>query len=315
MIASQLAISSLLMFDTIRNNTTDLHLHTTCSDGTLTPLQTVTEARQRGLSLIAIADHDTIDGLAPAVQAAVGTGLRILSAIELNTDYKGEEVHILGYGLDPGAAALQEALKKMREGRAGRNLAILARLKDLGMTLEREQVEAMARGKIIARPHIAKAMVQAGHVGSAQEAFDRFLAKGAAAFIERECLTPQQACQAVTDSGGVAALAHPARIAYKQLVGELLPCGLRALEVYHPDQAARPRRELEAFARAQGLLITGGSDSHGPLSARPVAMGSVRIPAEVGERLLAALSEAVGYRPITPTLPSPIQGEESARRL
>jgi len=275
-----------------KRNPIDLHLHTTCSDGTLTPSQTVEEALRHGLCLIAITDHDTVAGVADALQAASGSGLRVVPAIEFNTDYQGQEVHILGYGIDARTGPLRQALRKMREGRQERNLAMLARLRALGMPLEMEQVAEIAQGEIIARPHIAWAMVQAGYVGSPQQAFDLFLGKGAPAFVERHSLTPQQACEVIRQSGGLAVLAHPARIDYEQLIRELLPFGLRGIEAYHPDHTARNRRELCGLARRVGLLVTGGSDFHGPNSPRPVEMGSVEVPPEVSEALLAALAKS-----------------------
>jgi predicted metal-dependent phosphoesterase TrpH len=268
----------------------DLHLHSTCSDGTLSPAELVKEALRRGLAVISITDHDTLEGIAPALQAASGTGLRVISGIELNTDYKGQEVHILGYGIEAEAAALREALEKMQAGRRRRNQAIVERLRRLGMALEMKQVEEISQGKIVARPHIARAMVKAGYVGSIQEAFDRFLQKGAPAFVERESLTPQQACRALLESNGLPVLAHPMKTDYEPLIQELLPFGLRGIEVYHPDQSPQQRRKLRNLAEKHGLLVTGGSDSHGPDSGRPVEMGSVDIPPKAVERFLAALS-------------------------
>ncbi|NIM04693.1 MAG: PHP domain-containing protein [Armatimonadetes bacterium] len=273
----------------------DLHLHTTCSDGTLSPAETVKEALRRGLSIIAITDHDTAVGIAPALEAASGTGLRVVPGIELNTDYKGQEVHILGYGIDPEAEALRDAHQRMVDARHQRNLAILGRLEALGMGLDVKRVEEIAQGEIVARPHIAKAMVEAGHVGSLQEAFDRFLKKGAPAFVERESLTPQEACQAILRSGGLPVLAHAGKADYEVLIKELLPFGLRGIEAYHTDHSAAQQVKLRNMAERFNLLTTGGSDSHGPKWGRPAEMGSVPIPPEALEKFLAALRETERY--------------------
>jgi predicted metal-dependent phosphoesterase TrpH len=274
-----------------QKNYIDLHLHTTCSDGTLTPAEIVREALGRGLTIIAIADHDTSAGVAPALSAASGTDLWVVPAIELNTDYREQEVHVLGYGIDPEAAALRAALQKMLAGRYNRNLLILERLKELGVPVAWEKVAALAAGEVIARPHLARALVQAGHVKSVQEAFDRFLGKGAPAFIERISLTPQEACRVILESGGLPVLAHPGRINYLELIAELSPCGLRGVEVYHPDISPNKRRKLSALAKKLGLLTTGGSDYHGPDRVHMAEIGSVAVPFEVGRDLAAALSQ------------------------
>lgn len=248
------------------------------------------EALRLGLSLIAICDHDTAEGILPAQRAAAGSPLRVIAGIELNTDYKGLEVHVLGYHMAPEAEALQGALERMRAGRTNRNSEILARLDALGMPLAPELVGEIAAGEIIARPHIAEAMVRAGYVESKQEAFNRFLAKGATAFTERYSLTPLEACRAIVESGGLPVLAHPGKIPYQQIVEELLPAGLRGLEVYHPDNRAGQRRGLLALARRERLLVTGGSDSHGPGSGRQIEMGSMAVPENHIQDFVAALN-------------------------
>jgi 3',5'-nucleoside bisphosphate phosphatase len=269
----------------------DLHLHTTCSDGTLTPEATVAAAQALGVLIIGIADHDTLLGIEPAQQAAVDTDVRVVPGIELNTDYNGAEIHILGYGFTSDAPAIRTALTAMQNGRKNRNQDILDRLRELGMPLHMEQIVQIAQGEVVARPHIAKAMLQAGYVETFQEAFDKYLAKGAAAFRERHSLTPQQACIAVRESGGLPVLAHPGKFAYEPLLAELMPCGLRGMEVYHPDHSAAQKRRLLHHAQSLGLVITGGSDSHGPTSGRPQPIGAGNIPAHIGPTFLAALEK------------------------
>jgi hypothetical protein len=270
----------------------DFHIHTTCSDGTLTPVKIVQEARRLGLSGIAICDHDTVEGIAPAREAAAGSNLLVVPGIELNTDYRGQEVHILGYGFDSEGEVLQNALRRMREGRGNRNLAILSRLEDLGKAVSLEMVKEIAAGEIIARPHIAEALVRSGHVASKQEAFDRFLAKGASAFVERYSLTPLEACRVIAQSGGLAVLAHPGKIDFEAMISQLLPAGLRGLEVYHPDNNPKQRRRLLALAQQFNLLVTGGTDSHGPGSGRQLEMGSVVIPEKAIRDFIGVLGES-----------------------
>lgn len=260
----------------------DLHLHTSCSDGSLSPVQTVAEALRLGLAMIAITDHDTISGVRPAQEAARNTPLIVVSGIELNSDYKGSEVHVLGYGVDLDSPALDRARGTMTAGRHERNLAILERLRELEMPLDLEQVKEIAQGEVIARPHIARAMVNAGYVSSTQEAFDRYLAKNGPAFFERISLTPPEACRAVLESGGIPVLAHPAKVTYRELLPDLLAAGIVGMEAYHPDHTSFQRRQVLEVAQKHNLLITGGSDSHGSESNRDRGIGSIRIPDHVG---------------------------------
>ena len=266
----------------------DLHLHTTASDGLLSPSQLVREAAARGVSLLALTDHDTTEGIAEGRAEASRLGLTLVPGVELSADSPDRDIHFLGYFLDPDDAALQASLRSLRVSRTLRNHEILARLAALGAPLSHDRLLQIAGPGSVGRPHIAAALVEAGHVTSQTEAFSRYLARGKPAFVLRRRLSPARACAIIKAAGGLAVLAHPAKLGSLALVSSLLEAGLDGLEAFHPDHSAKDIESFVSFARERSLLITGGTDSHGPYSERPVSVGSVAIPAWVGEEFLAA---------------------------
>jgi len=254
----------------------DLHLHSTASDGALTPAEVVQAALKHRLQAIALTDHDTAEGVSAAQSAAQGTALRVLAGIELSAEEDGIERHMLGYAFDPTHSALKALLDRLKAGRVARVHAILERLARLGVSLEADRVFAMAHGSSVGRPHVARALVAQGVVSTVSEAFQRYLANGAAAFVPNAQLSPEEAIQTIHQAGGVAVVAHPGRQQdYRALLGRLLPLGVDGVEVYYPDHSQRLIRELRAFAFQHDLLITGGSDFH-----RRDATGSIRIGAQ-----------------------------------
>jgi len=269
----------------------DLHLHTTASDGTLSPEEMVAEALRLGMQVIAPADHDTVLGVEPALQAAQGRGLVVVPAVEINTDYRGREVHLLGYFVDHSSDDLAGALQALREGRRTRNRAILERLAQLGHPVEEARVEQIAGGESVGRPHIAAALVEAGHAASGQQAFERWLGRGKPAFVPRPRFTPRQAVALIRSAGGIAVLAHPAKGGAEDLIPRLVDAGLQGLEAFHTDHTPGATERYLRLARERGLLVTGGTDSHGPSADRPVAMGSVTVPLWVWDQLLQAHRE------------------------
>jgi predicted metal-dependent phosphoesterase TrpH len=266
----------------------DLHLHSTLSDGTWTPEQIVAEARRLGMLAISIADHDHLGGVEPAARAAAGSGVEVIAAVEINTDHCDTDVHILGYHIDLAHRALNRELARVREARLERNRRILRRLDALGCAIEERRVIELAGGGSVGRPHIAAALVEAEYVSSQAEAFDRWLARDRPGFVERYRLEPAQAIAYIRKAGGVAVLAHPAKVRNDQLIPALIEQGLRGIEAYHYDHSAAQARHYVTLSEQLDLLITGGSDSHGPDADRPVAMGSVPVPEEV----LAPLRQA-----------------------
>lgn len=242
----------------------DLHLHTTASDGQLAPAELVELACARALEAIAITDHDTIAGVAEAQAAAHGR-LLVLPGIELSAEDDGQDVHVLGYLLDAAAPGFQARLASFRDDRLTRAQRIVARLAALGCPIAWERVLALANGGAVGRPHIARALVEAGHVASMDEAFSRYLYTGGPAYVSRERLSPEAAVALIRGAGGAAVLAHPGLVAgYAPLVERLAAAGLDGVEVVHPKNPPDVRENLRALARRYDLVMTGGSDFHRP---------------------------------------------------
>jgi len=266
----------------------DLHIHSTLSDGTLSPEQIVARAASLGISAIAIADHDVTEGIEAATSAARPLGLQVVPAVEINTDYHDTEIHILGYFIDPQAPVLVQLLEGIREGRRKRNRQIVQRLNALGVGLSEQRVLEIAGAGSVCRPHIAFAMTEAGYVGSVTEAFDRFLGHGRPAFVPRASVTPQQAMDVIHAAGGISVIAHPLKVRDDSLVDSMIAAGAMGIEAFHTDHTPDQQRHYLAMASRRGLLVTGGTDSHGPLWPRPVEIGSVNIPEWVWPQLLEA---------------------------
>jgi predicted metal-dependent phosphoesterase TrpH len=264
----------------------DLHVHTTASDGTYTPTGVVREALRKGLAILGIADHDTTGGVREAEEAARGTGLTLVPGVELSVGAEEYEIHVLGYFIDPDHAGLQEVLLRLRGARDLRNERIVTRLRELGAPVDLDRVREIAGDGSVGRPHIAKALVEAGHVSSEGEAFGRFLARGKSGYVGRDRLSPAEAAEAIRDVGGVPVLAHPGKLGSRGRIEELLAMGMAGLEAFHSDHDEAHVRLLLAIAEERGLLVTGGTDSHGPDSDRPIEIGSVDVPEWVGQRLL-----------------------------
>lgn len=266
----------------------DLHVHTTASDGTLSPAAMVAWAADQGLAALGIADHDTIGGWAEAIATGRSHGLEIVPACELSTEVEKTEVHILAYYFDPADPGIVELLERMRGGRRRRAEAAVARLHELGHTgVSLERVLQLG-GESVGRPHIARAMVDAGVVRTLAEAFDRFLVRGQPAYIPRPKLTPDEAIGVVRAAGGVSVIAHPGLVRDDNWVRRLIGYGAGGIEAYHTDHSDRQRQFYARWAYDAGLICTGGSDSHGPGGSRTVLPGSVNIAMEAVRQLQAA---------------------------
>lgn len=283
----------------------DLHLHTHYSDGTFTPEEVVRRARSAGLAAIALTDHDTLTGLEPARRAAAsatghggpaticggGSDLEILSGVELTAVFGERELHVLGYGFRPDDAPLQEYLERAQDGRRGRIQAMIDRLREQGVDVSLEEVEAAAGdGDSIGRPHLAEVLVRKKIVRSLPEAFERFIGDRAPCFVHKATLTIESASQLIRAAGGVAVLAHPYRLIEESWIPELVRQGIQGLEVYHPDHTPSVSKHYRQLAEERGLLITGGSDCHGLRKAGGPTLGTVSVPYERVERLKDVLA-------------------------
>lgn len=274
----------------------DLHMHTTASDGRSTPAQLLAEVVTVGITTMAVVDHDTTAGWDEVSAAADAAGVTCVPGIEITAVDHGKDVHILGYGFDRAHGDLVTFLTAQREDRRRRLRDISERLDRLGVPVDMERaVENAGRraGRAVGRPLAAAALVEAGHVADIREAFDRYLGEGRPAFIERQGASPAEVVALIARAGGVAAMAHPGKTQKDHLIPDLIAAGLPAIEVYHPDHDAVETARYRQMAHTFNVLVTGGSDYHGPGSGRSEGFGRVNLPAADFARLAERLGPAV----------------------
>ena len=269
----------------------DLHLHSTASDGVLSPSGLVEKAAALGLTAIALTDHDNVDGIGPAREtAAAYPDLTFIPGVEINTDTPDGEAHILGYLIDHTSSALLEFLEYMRNARLRRAGKILEKLAGLGMPVRMERVREIAGDGSVGRPHIARALLEKKYVGSLKESFDNYLAYGKTAYVPREKVTPAEAVELIIRVNGIPVLAHPLTGGIKDpetLVAELARSGLAGLEAWYGKYSPEERILLVKLAEKYGLITTGGSDYHGLDESAEIMMGEAGVPPEVVDNLLA----------------------------
>ncbi|ABZ83053.1 conserved domain protein [Heliomicrobium modesticaldum Ice1] len=247
----------------------DLHSHSTASDGSLTPRELVALAKREGVGLMALTDHDTVDGVAEARKAGEELGVQILNGVELSVDHEHREMHLLGYRIDPGNPVLQEGLRRLIHYREERNPKIIERLRSMGIPITMEEVTQEAGSTVIGRPHFGRVLVKKGVVASVDEAFARYLGSGKPAYVPKERLLPEEGIALLRRAGGIPVLAHPIFLA-EQSYSELLPllqrlkaAGLMGIEAYYPEHSVHDIRKFVRLAEETGLYVTGGSDFHG----------------------------------------------------
>ena len=262
----------------------DLHTHTTASDGLLSPEQLVEKARQAGVQVLAVCDHDSTEGVDAAVAAGKRSGVEVIPAVEINTDVDQGEVHVLGYFLDHRQLWLQEFLRKLRDGRVNRARQMVEKLNALGIKIDFARVRELARGAI-GRPHVAWAIVEAGAAKSLDEAFTRYIGRNGPAYVERLKVLPEEAVQVILRAGGIPVLAHPGWGFHEPLIPQLVAAGLEGLEAYYPDHTPAMQAHFLSLANQHNLLVTGGTDYHGEGFATKAAIGSQYVPPEVVEKL------------------------------
>jgi 3',5'-nucleoside bisphosphate phosphatase len=279
----------------------DLHIHTTASDGAMSPSEMVRYAKDKGLRAIAITDHDTIEGLGEALSEGERIGIEVIPGIEISAEHSPGSMHLLGYLFDRHHPLLNERLSYLQKARAERNPKIVAKLNQIGIKVTYEEVVKASGGGQVGRPHFAQVLLEKGYVKSFQEAFDRFLKKGASAYVDKLRFTPKEALHFINEAKGVAVLAHPNTLGAKglaeleHLILGLVGHGLRGIEAYYPEHSASDTAQYKALAERCGLVITGGTDYHG-LEGNGlnigVGRGDLKLPYSLVQNLKAILSQS-----------------------
>lgn len=247
----------------------DLHLHTTASDGVMSPSEIVRYAKSKGLQAIAITDHDTIEGLEEGLIESKRIGFEVIPGIEISAEHSPGSMHLLGYLFDIHHPLLKERLAHIQKARAERNPKIVEKLNRMGIKVSYEDVVEVSGGGQVGRPHFAQVLLNKGYVRSFQEAFDRFLKKGAPAYVEKFRFRATEALHFMKEAGGVVVLAHPKTLGLngysevESLLLQLVKDGLKGLEVYYPEHSALEVSQYKALAERCDLVITGGTDFHG----------------------------------------------------
>ena len=281
----------------------DLHIHSTASDGTLTPEEIAARACRLGLEAIAITDHDTVDGVHQLLQNGIPQELRFLTGVEVSTEAPSDfpcrgSLHLLGYGFRPDDAALDRQLQKLQDARRNRNPRIIAKLQDLGINITMEELASGDPLQQTGRPHIARLLLEKGVVASFDEAFEHFIGNDAPAYVDKYRIEIHDAIMLIRQAGGIPVLAHPALIhpignwQLAGLLAELQSFGLLGLEAYYPEHSAAQTQQFLALAEQHSLLVTGGTDFHGAIKP-DIEMGSAdggfQVPFDVYEQLVARL--------------------------
>lgn len=286
--------------------TIDLHTHSTASDGIYTPYELLRLAKETGLEIIALTDHDTTNGLAEATEAARTLQIECLPGIELNTESEEGEVHVLGYFLDVAQPALQATLQRLRDAREHRGQRMVEQLNAHGVQITWERVREIAQGTV-GRPHVARALLEAGYVQSIGEAFEKYLGKGCIGFVPRARLTAVDAVRLIDSANGLPVIAHPLTLPgltrLREQLPELCAAGMVGLETYYGPYTQEDEHDLRALADAYHLIPTGGSDFHGP-GIHPTPLGGRYVPYEAVARLKALAAQRQGRVPPTFVLPA-----------
>ncbi len=274
----------------------DLHLHTTHSDGSFSTREVMTFAKQAGVTALAITDHDIVAGIAEATAIGTELGIEVVPGVEISSRLGESELHILGYFLNWTDPLLAQRLSSLRDSRHTRNPKIVQRLNELGIPITYEEVRALAGTESVGRPHIARLLMEKKFVTSAKEAFDRYLANGRPAFVDRELPLPAQAVQWIREAGGVPVLAHPTWVrtsadGLRTLIRELKATGLGGIEVHYSTHTPSQTTEYLNLAKQCDLVVTGGSDFHG-VTKPDIEVGIGRGQLKVSEKLLDPLRKA-----------------------
>lgn len=271
----------------------DLHVHSTESDGTLTPTELVDEAIKANLSAFALTDHDTVNGIAEARKAAAATSIELVPGVELSTEYKEKEVHMVGLFLDETNPKLLEHLSRFRDNRDNRNQKMYQKLQEEGFDITEEALREMFPDAVLTRAHVARFLVEKGYITSISVAFEKYIGDGCRCYVEREKITPQEAIDLIHEAGGIAILAHP--ILYhmsdqrlRELISDCKEHGLEGIEALYSTYQPGDERYIRRLASEYDLKLSGGSDFHGsnkPAISLGSGMGHLYVPYELLEKL------------------------------
>lgn len=272
---------------------TDLHTHSTASDGTFSPSDVAELAKDAGLASVALTDHDTTDGLDEFMEAGRSLGIETIPGIELAAGYKNTELHIVGLFVDYKSSALKESMEFIVNERNERNKKMIKALSRIGMEISLRELEENAGGNIITRAHYANVMVNRGYVKNKEEAFDRYISSGRPGYVKRETLTPKNCIEVIRKSGGIPVLAHATLYGYgyleiHNLVGELKGYGLMAMETMYSTYTPRQSEELRKICEYYKLMKSGGSDFHGlnkPDIKIGTGRGALKIPQSFADEM------------------------------
>ena len=255
----------------------DLHLHTHFSDGTYSPEELAGHARRFELTVISLTDHDTVEGCARMTAACASEKIEFIPGIEITAELDGHELHILGYGVDTAHAGLLDALASFQQIRQDRIREIVARLRKLNVPITAEVVFALANCNAPGRPHVARALIQAGVCKSLDEAFERFLKRHRPGWVPKARVHAEDAIRLIHDAGGAAVIAHPALNRCDHLIPDLVRFSLDGIECFHSKHSPSDSEHFEHLANSLELLVTGGSDCHGMNKGQPL-IGGVKLP-------------------------------------
>ncbi len=280
----------------------DLHLHSTASDGSDAPAVVVRRAAEAGFAAMALADHDTMDGVPEAVAEGERVGVEVIPAVEYSTLDNEREIHMLGYGLDGSYPPLVKQLGRIRAGRFNRALLMVEALNEVGVAITWERVQEIAGDENVGRPHVAKAMQEAGYIKEIKDAFTpEWIANGGKCYVERVIVTPEESIAMIKAAGGVAVLAHPGRFRSDDdtigddVIERYIAAGMQGVEVFYARHTEAMVAHYRELAERYGLVMTGGSDDHGA-NAEVGLLGRIRLDYAYVERLKAAIADSQGRR-------------------
>jgi 3',5'-nucleoside bisphosphate phosphatase len=273
----------------------DLHLHTAFSDGTYSPEELAAHGKRHGFACMALTDHDTVEGCARMEDACEKMGIEFLPATELTAEFKGTELHMLGYCVDTGHPQLLEEMGRFQEVRRSRVDEMVERLNKMNVPLKKEAVFAIANCNSPGRPHVARALIQAGVVQNLDEAFERFLKKGRPAWVPKFKISADDAIALIHAAGGLAVMAHPGLVHHDSMIPDLVAAGMDGIECYHTKHPTTIVEHYLEIADEHGLLVTGGSDCHGMNKGQPL-IGNIKLPYQHVEALKERLPAENPYR-------------------